>query len=112
MREAQYSLTLQLESKINEKQNVLSMLIQILNQTLVYQKQARRYQELRDKKYKFVCSDVNERQLLVQQAFEKFDNVKGLISTVASQSGTIVLKDNTQSLELFADSTLRSITSA
>lgn len=101
LQEKQKQLDQSLEEKLAKKQA-------LMNETLVYQKQQRRYQDLRDKKYKFVCENGNLRKEETDKAREKFGKISTLLQNIKAQVPPRI-KFLADRLEIFLESTSTTI---
>lgn len=53
-----------------------------VNETLIYQKLQRFYQDLRDKKYKFIIKEEENRKIEVEKARDRFAKIESLVQNV------------------------------
>jgi hypothetical protein len=97
----QATLAENLEIKVAKKQS-------LINETLIYQKLQRRYQDLRDKKYKFISTDDGGRKLELEKARERFTNIGSLIQNIKLEIPPR-LKPCVDYLDKFLETTLQTV---
>jgi hypothetical protein len=103
LNERQAKLNLELEEKIVKKQTYM-------NETLIYQKLSRFYQDLRDKKYKFIAKDEQNRKIELLKARERFGKVESLVQNIKLEVPPR-LKPYTDHLERFLQNTIQKVES-
>jgi hypothetical protein len=99
----QAKLNIELEEKVVKKQAYM-------NETLIYQKLSRFYQDLRDKKYKFIAKDEEHRKIELSKARERFGKVESLVESVKLELPPR-LKPYADHLELFLQNTIQKVES-